>query len=77
MTTGLHEVIQARENVVKATLRLLAAERDLSDERASVTAVMQAEDQLALASQALVLATNGLPCTRWPKGWAETAGEAP
>ncbi len=76
MSADLHEAIQAREGVVSAALRLLTAERDLAGERASATAVLHAEDQLALASRALVLATNDLPCTRWPKGWEETAGGA-
>ncbi len=75
MTAGLHEVIQARENVVKAALDLLRAERELSDERASATAVTSAEDHLALASRDLVRATDNLPYGRLPKGWAEMAGE--
>jgi hypothetical protein len=68
--SDLAELIQAREDIIRATLGLLAAERELSDEEASCQAVMDAEEAIAVAAERLTRAVDALPVGRRPKGWS-------
>lgn len=70
---GVAEVIAWREELIKAALQLLCAERALSDEDASAKAVMDAEDRLTLAARDLARAVDQLPVARRPKGWGAVA----
>lgn len=63
------ELIQAREDVIRAALDVLAAERSLSDEETATQAVMDAEDALAAAAERLTRAVDALPVSRRPKEW--------
>ena len=65
------ELVEARENVIRAALDVLVAERALSDEKASAQAVMDAEERLALASRSLARAVDALPTGRRPRGWGQ------
>jgi hypothetical protein len=67
--SGLAELIQAREDIIRATLDLLTAERELGDEEASCQAVMDAEEAIAVAAERLTRAVDALPMGRRPKGW--------
>jgi hypothetical protein len=67
--SGIAGVIQAREDIIRATLDLLTAERELSDEEASCQAVMDAEEAIAVAAERLTRAVDALPMGRRPKGW--------
>jgi hypothetical protein len=63
------ELTQAREEVIKAALDVLRAERDLSDVASSAVAVTEAEDRLALAAKSLTEAVGAAPNGRKPRGW--------
>lgn len=63
------EVIAAREEVTRAVLALLLAERRLSDEAASMTELIAREGDLAVAARSLAEATDALPPGSRPKGW--------
>ena len=67
--SGLAELVQAREDVIRAALDVLVAERGLSDERASAQAVMDAEERLAVTAERLVRAIDEMPMRKRPKGW--------
>jgi Arc/MetJ-type ribon-helix-helix transcriptional regulator len=63
------ELIQSREDVVRAALELLMAERNLSDTEHSTTALMAAEDALAVAAERLTRAVDALPVGKRPREW--------
>ena len=67
--SNLAELIQAREDVIRATLELLVAERELSDDGASAKKVMDAEEAMAFAAERLTRAVDALPAGRRPRGW--------
>ena len=68
MTASRLDLIQAREDVLKAALDVLRAERELSDDGPSALAVSEADERLALAAKRLteVVGESG---ARRPKGW--------
>ena len=67
--SGQGEVIGHRENVIRAVLDLLSAERKLSDESASMTELMAREDALSVACRDLAESVDALPLASRPKGW--------
>jgi hypothetical protein len=64
-------LIQAREDILLAALAVLGAERHLADDEASMVALSEAEDRMALAARRLAWATDAMPVARRPEGWAE------
>lgn len=60
----IHETAIAGHTVALAELRL-------SDERASVTALTDAEKALCVAARDLARAVDHLPMERKPKGWGQ------
>ena len=64
------EVIKRREAVLQAALKVISAERELDGGERTVTALLQAEDRIALAARDYVAAVDALPPGRKPKGWA-------
>jgi len=69
MSAALADVAQAEEQLLRAALRTLLAERGLADETGSVTSVNHASERLAIAARDLVRAVDELPREKRPKGW--------
>ena len=70
MTAGtLASVDQAREQVIRAALRTLMAERGLADDDRAAGRVADTSAALALAARGLVTAVDLLPVGQRPKGW--------
>jgi len=72
MVTGLGERVALRHALIGAALSVLTAEHNLSDEAASGTALLKAEEALELAAQDLTSTIDGLPLTARPRGWVLT-----
>lgn len=68
-------LIQARENVISAVLRILSSERDQEHAHAADEAEY-ANEQLAIAARELTQATDAMPADRQPVGWNKANGEA-
>lgn len=71
MSAALEDYHKALKATEVASLTLLASELNLDDETASISALIAAEDSLALAARDLARAVDGLPADKRPKGWAE------
>jgi hypothetical protein len=70
VTATLADVDQAREQVIRAALRTLMAERGLTDDDRAAANVTDTSAALALAARDLVTAYELLPMGQRPKGWA-------
>lgn len=70
MSATLADVTQAQEQVIRAALRTLMAERGLSDDDRAAAKVADTSGALALAARDLVTAVELLPMGQRPKGWA-------
>lgn len=70
MSQALMDFVSARHDIAVAATKLHLAELSLSGETASVLAVNEAEDEMALAARRLTRAIDELPPGRQPKGWA-------
>lgn len=66
---GLADVITCREALTRAVLDMLAAERRLSEDNASVVALRDAETAISLAARDLTNAIDDLPEQQHPRGW--------
>jgi hypothetical protein len=66
---ALADVIQYREALTRAVLDMLAAERRLSEDNASVLALRDAETAISLAARDLTNAVDDLPEKHHPRGW--------
>lgn len=63
------EVLRAEERLLKAALRILLAERGLTDLDGSVLTVRETSDRLRIAAKDLAQAVDGLPEGQQPRGW--------
>ena len=70
MSATLADVTHAQEQVIRAALRTLMAERGLSDDERAAGNVTDTSAALALAARDLVTAYELLPMGQRPKGWA-------
>lgn len=71
MSQQLADYVTAHAEVIVRVLDLLAIERRLDQDRASVVALLEAETALDVAAAALTEAVNALPMnsSRRPGGW--------
>jgi hypothetical protein len=70
VSATLADVTRAQEQVIRAALRTLMAERGLSDDDRAAAKVADTSDALALAARELTTAVDMLPMGQRPKGWA-------
>jgi hypothetical protein len=70
VSATLADVTRAQEQVIRAALRTLMAERGLSDDDRAAGNVADTSDALALAARELTTAVDMLPMGQRPKGWA-------
>jgi len=70
--TPLEAYIDARENILRAALDSLRAERRLMDDNGSIPVSSAADAALCLAARDLYRAVEELPMQRRPKGWETT-----
>lgn len=68
MSADLADYVHAREKALKLALAVLLAERALSDELSSVTALNAAEDAFVVACDEVSRTVRELPLARQPKG---------
>lgn len=66
--------VNAHENVMRAALRVLSAERGREDDPHFAAELDYAEELLALAARELTRATDALPEDEQPVGWREEEG---
>ena len=70
MSTNLPELIPLRERVITTALKIAAAEREISDDPASLNVVLKLDRELFLACRDATNAIDDLPPGRHPRGWA-------
>lgn len=66
-------VYEARQNLLRAALNILADERALADASPPVARMRQHDDALAIAARDLTAAIDELPPRDRPKGWERDA----
>jgi hypothetical protein len=71
VSQALMDYVTARNDAIRAVLRMLAAEHELSDELSSVLDVTDAEAEVDAVAARLADATEALPRDRHPVGWRE------
>lgn len=69
MTADAQRLITAREQLITAALKVLSAERALSQARA-VPVLLASETELYLAARNVTRAVEELEPVKRPKGWA-------
>ncbi|HEV2450749.1 MAG TPA: hypothetical protein VGS62_02340 [Streptosporangiaceae bacterium] len=76
MSQALMDYVTARNDAIRAVLRMLAAEHELSDEASSVLDVTDAEREVDAAAARLAETTDALDRDRRPVGWNEPPAAA-
>ena len=71
MSQQLMDYVTARNDAIRAILRMLSAEHELSDEASSVLDVTGAEAEVDAVAARLAGSVDALPRDRHPAGWSK------